>query len=47
MKLIIKDLKKNFEKKEVLKNINFTFESGKIYGLLGRDGAEKQHFLIV
>ncbi len=41
MKLIIKDLKKSFEKKEVLKNINFTFESGKIYGLLGRNGAGK------
>ena len=41
MKLIIKNLKKNFEKKEVLKNINFTFESGKIYGLLGRNGAGK------
>ena len=41
MKLIIKDLKKNFEKKEVRKNINFTFESGKIYGLLGRNGAGK------
>ena len=41
MKLVIKDLKKNFEKKEVLKNINFTFESGKIYGLLGRNGAGK------
>ncbi len=41
MKLIIKDLKKNFEKKEVLKNINFTFETGKIYGLLGRNGAGK------
>lgn len=41
MNLIIKDLKKNFEKKEVLKNINFSFESGKIYGLLGRNGAGK------
>lgn len=41
MKLIIKDLKKNFEKKEVLKGINFTFEVGKIYGLLGRNGAGK------
>ena len=41
MKLVIKDLKKNFEKKEVLKNINFTFETGKIYGLLGRNGAGK------
>ena len=41
MKIIIKNLKKNFEKKEVLKNINFEFEKGKIYGLLGRNGAGK------
>lgn len=41
MKLVIKNLKKNFEKKEVLKNINFEFEKGKIYGLLGRNGAGK------
>ena len=41
MKLIIKNLTKNFEKKEVLKNINFEFEQGKIYGLLGRNGAGK------
>ena len=27
-----------------LKNINFTFESGKIYGLLGRNGAGKTTF---
>ena len=41
MKLIIKDLKKSFEKKEVLNGINFEFEKGKIYGLLGRNGAGK------
>ena len=41
MKLIIEGLKKNFEKKEVLKDINFEFEKGKIYGLLGRNGASK------
>ena len=41
MKLVVKNLKKNFEKKEVLKNINFEFEKGKIYGLLGRNGAGK------
>ena len=41
MKLIIKDLKKKFEKKEVLKGIDFEFEKGKIYGLLGRNGAGK------
>ena len=41
MKLVIKNFKKNFEKKEVLKDINFEFEKGKIYGLLGRNGAGK------
>ena len=41
MKLVIKDLIKSFEKKEVLKGINFEFEDGKIYGLLGRNGAGK------
>ena len=44
MKLVIKNLSKSFDKKEVLKNINFTFESGKIYGLLGRNGAGKTTF---
>ena len=41
MELVIKDLKKKFDKNEVLKGINFTFEKGKIYGLLGRNGAGK------
>ena len=41
MKFIIEHLTKNFDKKEVLKDINFTFEEGKIYGLLGRNGAGK------
>ena len=41
MKLIIKNLKKNFEQKQVLKDINYEFERGKIYGLLGRNGAGK------
>ncbi len=41
MKLVIKDLKKNFDKKEVLKGVTFEFEKGKIYGLLGRNGAGK------
>lgn len=44
MKLIIQDLIKNFDKKEVLKGINFEFEQGKIYGLLGRNGAGKTTF---
>lgn len=41
MKFIIEHLSKSFEKKEVLKDIDFTFEEGKIYGLLGRNGAGK------
>ena len=41
MKLVIKSLKKSFEKKEVLKDINFEFKKGKIYGLLGRNCAGK------
>ena len=44
MKLIVKNLKKSFEEKEVLKDINFEFEKGKIYGLLGRNGAGKTTF---
>lgn len=41
MKLVIKNLKKSFEQKEVLRDINYEFEKGKIYGLLGRNGAGK------
>lgn len=41
MKFTIEHLSKNFDKKEVLRDISFTFESGKIYGLLGRNGAGK------
>lgn len=38
---VIDHVSKHFEKKEVLRDIHFTFESGKIYGLLGRNGAGK------
>ncbi|MBQ2640234.1 MAG: ABC transporter ATP-binding protein [Bacilli bacterium] len=41
MKLIIENLNKKYDKNEVLKDINFTFEEGKIYGLIGRNGAGK------
>ena len=41
MRLVLKELKKNFEAKEVLKGATFTFETGHIYGLLGRNGAGK------
>ena len=41
MTFTIEHLSKHFEEKVVLKDINFTFEEGKIYGLLGRTGAGK------
>lgn len=41
MKFVIEHLSKKFGAKEVLRDISFTFESGKIYGLLGRNGAGK------
>ena len=44
MEFIIEHLSKRFEKKEVLRDIDFTFEEGKIYGLLGRNGAGKPTF---
>lgn len=41
MKLILNNIKKSFDNKEVLKGASFNFEKGKIYGLLGRNGAGK------
>ncbi|MBO5303664.1 MAG: ATP-binding cassette domain-containing protein [Lachnospiraceae bacterium] len=41
MKLELKDIKKSFGEKEVLKGISFLAESGKAFGLLGRNGAGK------
>lgn len=41
MKFTIEHLSKSFEKKQVLRDVDFTFEAGKIYGLLGRNGAGK------
>ena len=41
MKFVIEHLSKSFENKKVLRDINFTFDEGKIYGLLGRNGAGK------
>ena len=34
MKLEVVDLCKKYDKKEIFKNTNFTFEDGKIYGLI-------------
>lgn len=44
MELIIDQLEKRFDKKEVLRGASFTFQTGKIYGLLGRNGAGKTTF---
>ena len=44
MELVIEDLSKSFGERQVLQNISFTFSSGKIYGLLGRNGAGKTTF---
>ena len=35
MKLLVKNVEKKFGENKVLKGINFEFEKGKIYGLLG------------
>ena len=42
MKFVIEHLSKSFEKKEVLRDIDFTFDEGKIYGLLSRQRAAKR-----
>lgn len=41
MKLIIENVSKSFGDKEVLKGVNYTFEQGFIYALLGRNGSGK------
>ncbi len=45
MEIIVKDLSKKFKKVTVLENINVKFESGKIYGIVGRNGSGKSVFL--
>ena len=41
MRFSIENLSKKYDDKQVLRDITFTFDSGKIYGLLGRNGAGK------
>lgn len=45
MKVEIKNYTKTKKKKNLLKNINYTFESGKIYGLHGHNGSGKTMIL--
>ncbi|MFC5630401.1 MULTISPECIES: ABC transporter ATP-binding protein [Streptococcus] len=47
MKLIVRELQKSFQEKEVLKGVTYTFSSGEITGLLGRNGAGKTTFFNV
>lgn len=44
MKLGVQNLTMKFDEQVVLDDISFTFESGKIYALLGRNGAGKTTF---
>lgn len=44
MKLVIENMQKKFDKKIILDNINYEFESGKIYGILGKNGSGKTTF---
>ena len=41
MELEVKDIRKSFGEKEVLKGISFSVKSGRALGLLGRNGAGK------
>ena len=45
MKLVIENLSKSFDDKEVIKEASYEFEKGTVYALLGRNGLVKPHFL--
>lgn len=45
MKIEVKNISKKFKKITVLENINMNLESGKIYGIVGRNGSGKSVFL--
>ena len=45
MKIELKNVSKKFDKSEVLKNVNLTFEKGNIYGFVGRNGSGKSVLL--
>ena len=45
MKVVFNDYNKLIKKKEILTDINLTFESGKIYGLHGHNGSGKTMLL--
>lgn len=45
MKIEVKNVSKTLKKIKVIDNVSVTFESGKIYGLIGRNGGGKSVFL--
>lgn len=45
--IIVKEIKKSFNKATILKNIDLQIKPGKIYGLLGRNGAGKSTLLSI
>ncbi len=45
MRIEVKNLTKTFKQATIIENVNITFENGKIYGLIGRNGSGKSVFL--
>ena len=45
MELVLKNVTKKFGENVILKNVNLKFESGKIYGFIGRNGSGKSVLL--
>lgn len=45
MKIEVKNVSKTFRRVEVIRDVSVTFESGKIYGLVGKNGSGKSVFL--
>ena len=41
MKIVLRNVSKAIKKQQILVNINAEFESGKIYGIVGRNGSGK------
>lgn len=42
MNLYVKSISKSIKGEKVLDDISYTFESGKIYGIYGKNGSGKQ-----
>ena len=45
MVLELRNIDKSFGEKQVLRGVSFSAESGKAFGLLGRNGAGKTTFM--